>query len=294
MRYKMRNIKLALIGVALALTGCASGIKYQDMGASIATLAPDQGRIYFYRSNSMFGAAVQPNLRMDGVTVGSSKPGGFFYVDATPGGHEVSAKTEVENKLTFMLDKGETKYVRTSPSFGLFVGHIVPELVGPDMALQELQDLSYIGDKATIASGINVVHKSELASLPRPQAENGGAVASAVPPVNGIDTTSPLAGSPVTAESAANSAPGNIYLPIEPVHRAGALAEVVKVEFKLGESSVTIERMAKEQGCESYLGAGLLAHSGPWDVYRVQCVDGRKLMAKCEFRQCAFMPQAQN
>jgi hypothetical protein len=48
---------------------------------------------------------------------------GFFYVDTAPGKHEVSTSTEAENKLTFVLEKGEVKYVK-------------------------MPDLSYIGEPA--------------------------------------------------------------------------------------------------------------------------------------------------
>ncbi|MGV3742911.1 MAG: DUF2846 domain-containing protein [Burkholderiaceae bacterium] len=121
----MRLIKLAVLSLAIVLTGCASGVKHKEMAASIPAVKADQGRIYFFRSASMFGAAIQPNIMLDGKVVGESKPGGFFYVDAPAGNHEVSTSTEVEKKLTFTLDKKEVKYVKTSPSLGLMVGRVI-------------------------------------------------------------------------------------------------------------------------------------------------------------------------
>jgi hypothetical protein len=112
---------------------------------SIPTLQPNAGRIYFYRSASMFGAAVQPSIQLDGAQVGESKPGGFFYVDAKAGDHEVMCATEMEKKLTFTLDKGEVKYVKTSIGLGLLVGRAVPELVSQEEAQKALPDLSFTG-----------------------------------------------------------------------------------------------------------------------------------------------------
>jgi hypothetical protein len=85
---------------------------------------------------------------LDGVVVGDSKPDSFFYVDSAPGKHEVSTSTEAENKLTFVLEKGEVKYVKTSVSMGLCVGRVVPTLVNNAEAMAELPDLGYVGGPA--------------------------------------------------------------------------------------------------------------------------------------------------
>ena len=145
----MRFIKLFVVCIAVALVGCAaSGVKQKDMASSIPTVSADSGRIFFFRSSGFAGGAVQPSIKLDGVIVGDSKPGGFFYVDTAPGKHEVSTSTEAENKLTFVLEKGEVKYVKTSVSMGLFVGRVVPTLVSNADAMAELPELSYTGGPA--------------------------------------------------------------------------------------------------------------------------------------------------
>jgi hypothetical protein len=141
----MKLTKLILIAAALILTGCASGVKHKDMAAAIPSMKADQGRVYFLRSSSMVGAAIQPEIKMDGAVVGQSQPGGFFFVDAKPGSHEVMTTTEVEKKLTFTLDRGEVKYVKTTIGFGLVAGRVIPELVSAEEANKELPDLSYTG-----------------------------------------------------------------------------------------------------------------------------------------------------
>lgn len=143
----MRLIKLFIVCLAIALTGCASGVKYKDMASSIPGLQAEKGRIYFLRSASMFGAALQPSVMLDGAKVGESKPGGFFFVDRAAGSHEVTTATEVEKKLTFTLDKGEVKYVKTSIGLGLFVGRVIPELINASEAKKELEELSFTGNE---------------------------------------------------------------------------------------------------------------------------------------------------
>jgi hypothetical protein len=142
----MKISVLSMIALTAALTGCAaSGPKHAEIAKTIPALSADQGRVFYYRSSSMLGAAIQPNINLDGKVVGESKPGGFFYVDAAAGSHETMVSTEATNKLSFVLDKGETKYVRTSISMGVFAGHVVPTLVSADEAKKEIGDLSYTG-----------------------------------------------------------------------------------------------------------------------------------------------------
>ena len=134
----------ALLLVAL-LSACASGPKLAEMSSSIPPLKADEGRVFFYRSSSMMGAAIQPNILLNGNVVGESKPGGFFFVTTVPGPMEVSTATEVEKKLTFKLEPGQTRYVRTSIGLGVVAGRVYPELVDPEQGLKELSETSYTG-----------------------------------------------------------------------------------------------------------------------------------------------------
>ena len=140
----IRRLVLASALAATAiLCGCASGPKFAEMSKTIPSVKAGEGRVYFFRSDSMFGAAIQPEIRLNTEVVGSSKPGGFFYVDRPAGSFSAAASTETEKTLSFTLDAGETKYVRTSPSMGLLVGRIVLQLEEPAKAQAEVEKLSY-------------------------------------------------------------------------------------------------------------------------------------------------------
>jgi hypothetical protein len=141
----MRHV--TVLGLALSLlAGCASGgIKHADLKPFLPTLGQDEGRVYFMRKASMVGAAVQPDIYLDGKVVGVSKPGGFFYVDRPAGPHAASATTEVKRGLSFSLEGNETKFIRSFPSFGIIVGRINFELVNPEEAEKDLRELSYTG-----------------------------------------------------------------------------------------------------------------------------------------------------
>lgn len=146
----MKNLYRTLVlstGVAMLAAGCASGPQYKDIASSIPTLAPDHGRIYFFRDSAFGGAAIQPEIRLNEQVVGRSIPGGFFYVDENPGSYTVSTTTETKKTITFALRAGDTKYVRTSLSMGLLVGRITPTLDDPETAPQEIEQLKYTGAK---------------------------------------------------------------------------------------------------------------------------------------------------
>ena len=91
---------------ALLFSGCATGPKYSAVASTFPSLAPQKGRIYFYRPSAM-GAGVQPDIKLNGEKVGTAKPHGFYFVDRDPGSYEVTATTETEKKLTFMLEPNQ-------------------------------------------------------------------------------------------------------------------------------------------------------------------------------------------
>jgi hypothetical protein len=133
-----------LFVIISGLTGCASGTKYTEFQAKIPGLAPDTGRILFYRPSAL-GAALRPDVMLNGEKVGVAVSHGFFYVDRQPGEYQVVTSTEVERKLSFVLDKGQSRYVRFSTSFGFFLGHVYGELVETAIGMKEIQDCKYTG-----------------------------------------------------------------------------------------------------------------------------------------------------
>jgi hypothetical protein len=132
--------------------GCATGPRYNEVASTIPTLKTDQGHIYFYRWNTMFGAALQPEIKVNGTVVGKSQPGGFFYVDEPAGDYVVSTSTETEKTVSFHLDPGETKYVKTRIGFGVLVGRIIPSLESEAEATKYIADMHYTGPALSAAS----------------------------------------------------------------------------------------------------------------------------------------------
>ena len=136
---------LLTLGAFVLISGCATGPTYSTVRDTIPVVPTDKGRIYFYRSGSPFGAAVQPSILLNGMNVGNSVPGGVFFKDVKTGNYEVATSTEVERKLTFTIAAGQVRYVKTTIGIGFFVGRVYPELVDRETGTKEIQDLSYTG-----------------------------------------------------------------------------------------------------------------------------------------------------
>jgi hypothetical protein len=136
----------AAVAILALLAACASGPKYNEVSAKLTPPNAGTERIWFYRT-AVLGAAVQPEVKLNGQVVGKAVPSGFFYEDVAPGDYTVTTATELEKKLTFTLEKGQPRYVRLDISMGLFVGHVYGVLVDEPKAKEELASTSYVGTK---------------------------------------------------------------------------------------------------------------------------------------------------
>lgn len=125
------------------LGACASGMPYSEMAIEQSAANPEKGRIFFYR-NTTFGAAVVPEVRLNGEVVGQAQPKGFFYVDRPPGEYVVATTTEVERLLSFVLEPGQTRYVKFKVGLGFFVGHVYGELVENQLGMNEIAKCKHI------------------------------------------------------------------------------------------------------------------------------------------------------
>jgi hypothetical protein len=143
MRSKIGALPLLLVGFFLA--SCASPRGLDEPPVQISALKPGYGRVYFVRPGEFVGSAIQPEVRMNNEVVARSVPGGFSYVDRPPGKYAVTTATEVENAVTFQLAAGETKYIKTTVTPGILVGHVTPTLEFPEQGQSDISRLRYVG-----------------------------------------------------------------------------------------------------------------------------------------------------
>lgn len=126
----------ALMGV-----GCAGGARYAAM--TLPPPAQGQGRIVFYRDGNPTGMGLQPSIICNGMPVGRSQAGTFFYLDHPAGACEIVCLPDWSHKISVQVGAGETLYVRTYVIPGYVVGQVLPELVEAGKALADLPSCNY-------------------------------------------------------------------------------------------------------------------------------------------------------
>lgn len=146
------SVGMLVLLLSVMAGGCASsGPRHSEIKDSLPSLQPGQGRVYFYRESSAWGAAIQTDIRLNSEVVGRSQPGGFFFVDRPPGAYTASSATEVENTVTFKLEAQQTRFVKTYVTFGILIGRVQLQLIDGEQAITELAQLHYIGDTAALS-----------------------------------------------------------------------------------------------------------------------------------------------
>ena len=191
--------------LAAGLFGCsATGPRFSEVSQNLPSLGENEGRIYFLR-NSIMGAAVQPEVSVNGRVVGKSQPGSFFFIDRPAGSYRATARTEAEGSIDIVLRPKQTAYVQMSISMGFLVGHPAFERVGEAEGRSALPSLAYGGavplstkaaSAAPAASGTAIAIATAVPTrqvTATPQAEPAPATAAVKPPTPQDRSPAPVA-----------------------------------------------------------------------------------------------------
>ena len=102
-------------------------------------------QVIIYR-DSLFGAAIQPVIYVNGKKTGKCVPNGVFIVNVSPGQLDIRASTEKENSYFTEVKKGETKFIRCEIGMGLIAGRIYFKQLGNEFSVNAISDLSFMGE----------------------------------------------------------------------------------------------------------------------------------------------------
>ncbi|WP_439520853.1 DUF2846 domain-containing protein [Hydrogenophaga sp.] len=146
-----RSFRWLLLAAVVVLTGCAAtGPRYAEVESNFPSLRPGYGRVLVYRPAGM-GAAVQPEVRLNGELIGKAQPEGFFFVDRAAGRYTLTVATEVRATADLELADGATVFVQVGISMGLFVGQPRLTVQSPATAMPQLAALAYTGSVPLVA-----------------------------------------------------------------------------------------------------------------------------------------------
>lgn len=123
----MLSAGIAAFAMSLSVPAVAAG--EEDPSEKVAadqivfpTPPAGQGQIVFYRPGGFSGSAVACSIHENGEKVSSLGGGRYFIMNATPGAHEFSVKTEATDKLTLEVEPDERQFVACRIKMGIMVG----------------------------------------------------------------------------------------------------------------------------------------------------------------------------
>lgn len=132
----MRWTRLVLF---LALLGrTPPSVAAEQASLAIEAPPPDLARIYFYRQAAPLLLALEPEVIVNGRSVGSLGMGEVFFRDAKPGRYEVFLEDDVGHVIELQLAPGEIGYVRATLRIGFGTTRISAERIAPTAAVGEI------------------------------------------------------------------------------------------------------------------------------------------------------------
>jgi len=116
-----------LLPVAAAWAAIATTPTLAADTPAIVVPAPPAGKgeVVFFRSGTMFGAAISCAVHENGAKVSSLPPGHYFVLAAEPGKHAYSVASEATDTLNVQVESGEVQFVSCHVKMGIMAGRPV-------------------------------------------------------------------------------------------------------------------------------------------------------------------------
>ena len=124
MTVKKTNLLLCLSLLAVQPTTAFAKDNAPEAAAAAITLPtpkPGKGQVVFFRPSAM-GFAIKCTVRENGAMVGRVGAGTYYVVDAEPGLHNFTAKSEATDTVAVQVEPDETSFVKCNIAMGLMVG----------------------------------------------------------------------------------------------------------------------------------------------------------------------------
>ncbi|WP_417452769.1 DUF2846 domain-containing protein [Kiloniella sp.] len=130
---------VVIFTILLPLTACGASKQAKPITGSLPAISPESARLYFYRSQVPFLAAIEPDFLVNGKSVGTAKLNQVHYRDAQPGNYEIKISSDIETPVLILLKPGETRYFKAYGTTSVIRSyHAIKEVPEPE-ALKEIQ-----------------------------------------------------------------------------------------------------------------------------------------------------------
>lgn len=160
MRFKQMAVFASVLACGISMPAMAYDTPPELM--MVVPPAPKgKGLVVFYRSVSIFGAAISCAVSENDKKISSMGVGRYFVYAAEPGKHSFSVSSEAKDKVTLELEADEVQYVGCRIKMGIMSGR-------PD--LFPAKEADFRGNKKLSLSdpknyGEGVLKPDEIATL---------------------------------------------------------------------------------------------------------------------------------
>lgn len=115
MRAQFRLAAALVLAAVSACTSGAGGPRFADVAAQLPAVAPDRGRIFFYRDYELYDSLGRPYITLNGAVAGISEPGGVLYRDVAPGRYLIAVRNSgpyPDQDKTVQVAGGQTVFAK--------------------------------------------------------------------------------------------------------------------------------------------------------------------------------------
>jgi hypothetical protein len=112
---------VCLTALLMSPSAALAGKKEAKAAIVLPAPKPGKGQIVFFRPGGM-GSAIKCTVRENGNMVGRVGSNRYYVIDAEPGAHTFTAKSEATDAVTVQVEADETTFVKCKIAMGLMVG----------------------------------------------------------------------------------------------------------------------------------------------------------------------------
>ena len=142
---RCRELLGCFVLICFTLSGCVTSSPEIQSSNSQMKPAAGSARIVVYRSKTVIGLMLQPDIKLNGKKTGRCRHNEVFYIDVPKGEHLISAATEWKTKLELDLNNSDVVFVRCGFRLGLIAGHPTLTVVSAKEGSQQVKGLSFSG-----------------------------------------------------------------------------------------------------------------------------------------------------
>lgn len=135
---KLRSLRLLALA-ALAFPAVAHAADEVRVAPAIAAPPSGKGQVVFYRPGGI-GPLIRCTVREDGKMIARVGNGKYHVMQAEPGVHAYTAKTEATDTVRVEVEPDETTYVKCKISMGIMAGR-------PNLSPSSAEEYAKLGTK---------------------------------------------------------------------------------------------------------------------------------------------------